>query len=130
MAYLKKLEPLVTTSERALLKTHITIAGKIKCFKKLFVKGVMIKTFEYINWLYAKKKYVAILRVIEQLSTSSYQPSKSYKAKELIRYCEFLLSDVCGHCKECLDELIASLNTTHELGQRIEKEARKIACSE
>ena len=123
----------VTTSERNLLAIHNTMATKIKSFKRLFIKkGLMMRTFDYINWLHTTSDYTGISEMITQLY-SDLPPNWTMrygKYMDLINYCMFLelyrykLDENDG--KRLGLDCIASLNTSHELGSAIEAKIRTI----
>ena len=132
VSYITKMS-FVATSERNLLVIHNTMAAKIKSFKRLFIKkGLMMRTYEYINWLHTTSDYTGISEMITQLY-SDLPPNWTMrygKYMDLINYCMFL-----GLYRYKLDEndgkrlgldCIAGLNTSHELGSAIEAKIRTI----
>ena len=123
--------PFTTMSERNLLIAHNTIAARIKCLKRFFIKkGEMMKTFDYINSLHQKGDYIAIDRVctlLEQDITPSHRP-QYFKIRELINYCVFL--DELRYIRDShmlaalVSDMIDTLNIGHELGRAIERRVR------
>jgi len=126
----------ITSSEKNLLSIHNVIATKLKAFKRLFIKkGVMMRTFEYINYLHARKDYVGISEMIGQLYSDlpPHWTLRYHKYMELIDYCSFLeYSQYKIHHTDMTVvglELIASLNMDHELGRAIEVKVRSVLSS-
>jgi hypothetical protein len=126
----------VTSSEKNLLSIHNDIAVKLKAFKRLFIKkGLMMRTFEYINGLHARKDYVGISEMIGQLYSDlpPHWTLRYHKYMELIDYCSFLeYSQYKMHHSDIAlvgMEVIASLNMSHELGRAIEAKIRSVLCS-
>lgn len=109
------------------------MAIKIKSFKRIFIKkGLMMRTFEYINYLHANDDYGGISTMINQLY-SDLPPHwilRHYKYMELIEYCSFLeyyryrINNAEGMALGL--ELIDRLNMGHELGRAIEAKVRSI----
>lgn len=123
----------VTRSERYLLSIHNTISSKVKSFKRLFIqKGLLLRTFDYITWLYEKEDFNGIELVIMQLHSQVpvHWSPRYYKYYELIDYCVFLISYnrnlTAIEGLTAATDLIATLNLGHELGRRIEKKVLDI----
>jgi hypothetical protein len=125
----------VEHSERRLLVIHNAIAAKVKAFKRIFVKkGLMMRTFDYINQLHENKDFKGISKMITQLQIEYMDPqyrfNRDYKYNELIGYCFFLedyrikKNDAEGIILGA--ELIGTLNVGHELGRSIEKKILQI----
>ena len=111
----------IKTSERNLLKTHFVLVNKLKSFKKIFGKGQMMKTFEYIHNLYCKKEFKSIQRVQEMLieKMPMFHQLQYHKYNELIIYCQFLLDSHAG-LQNHVNTIITILDTNHELGRCIQ----------
>jgi hypothetical protein len=125
----------VEHSERRLLVIHNAIAAKVKAFKRIFVKkGLMMRTFDYINQLHENKDFKGISKMITHLQIEYMDPqyrfNRDYKYNELIGYCFFLedyrikKNDAEGIILGA--ELIGTLNVGHELGRSIEKKILQI----
>jgi len=125
----------VERSERRLLIIHNAIAARLKTFKRIFIKkGLMMRTFDYINQLYENKDFKGISKMITRLQIEyndpQYRFNRDYKYNELIAYCMFLedyhnkKNDAEGIILGA--ELIEMLNVGHELGRCIEKKILQI----
>jgi hypothetical protein len=106
---------------------------RLKAFKRLFVKrGLMMKTFDYINWLHHNEDYKGISDMITELyADTPYHWEPRYKKyKELINYCLFLeyyrdrVSENEGI--RLANKLFESLSLDHELGCAIKKRVQLI----
>ena len=125
---MSKGQQFILTSERNLLSMHITIATRIKSFKKLFIKkGLMMKIFEQICWLHQTQNYECISDMVVQLySVTPYHWEPRHgKYKELIEYCLFLekykIRDSEEEGYHLARDLFDRLNLGHELGRAIKK---------
>jgi len=123
----------VQTSEKNLLAIHVTMVARVKAFKRLFLKrGLMMKTFDYINWLHHREDYKGISDMITQLyADTPYHWEPRYKKyKELINYCLFLeyYKDRASENEGVLlaNKLFESLSLDHELGCAIKKRVQLI----
>jgi len=123
----------VQTSERNLLAIHVTMVARVKAFKRLFLKrGLMMKTFDYINWLHHREDYKGISDMITQLyADTPYHWEPRYKKyKELINYCLFLeyYRDKASENEgiRLANKLFESLSLDHELGCAIKKRVQLI----
>lgn len=123
----------VQTSERNLLAIHVTMVARVKAFKRLFLKqGLMMKTFDYINWLHHREDYKGISDMITQLyADTPYHWEPRYKKyKELINYCLFLeyYKDRASENEGILlaNKLFEGLSLDHELGCAIKKRVQLI----
>jgi hypothetical protein len=123
----------VQTSEKNLLAIHVTMVARVKAFKRLFLKrGLMMKTFDYINWLHHREDYKGISDMITQLyADTPYHWEPRYKKyKELINYCLFLeyYKDRASENEGILlaNKLFESLSLDHELGCAIKKRVQLI----
>ena len=118
-------KPWVSTSERNLLAAHDTMALRLKRVRRIFIKkGKMMKTFDHINRLHDTRNYKGIQRVADMLYRDMPSPwsPRHHKYHELIGYCQFL-KEIRAGGEGLLEELRASLNMGHELGDAIYKAA-------
>ena len=109
------------------------MVARVKAFKRLFLKrGLMMKTFDYINWLHHREDYKGISDMITQLyADTPYHWEPRYKKyKELINYCLFLeyYKDRASENEGILlaNKLFESLSLDHELGCAIKKRVQLI----
>ena len=109
------------------------MVARVKAFKRLFLKrGLMMKTFDYINWLHHREDYKGISDMITQLyADTPYHWEPRYKKyKELINYCLFLeyYKDRASENEGVLlaNKLFESLSLDHELGCAIKKRVQLI----
>lgn len=124
---------IIEKSEQRLIMIHNSLAAKVKSFKRLFIKrGLMMRTFDYINYLHQKGYYSEIRRMMSDLYKDLphlWQPRYG-KYIDLIKYCQFLesyhrrKSDTEGII--LAKELIGSLDMGHELGNAIQKQVNRI----
>jgi len=115
-----------------MLKTHTKFIINIKPLKKIFRKGKMMKTFEYINTLYHMNNLKAIERIQIELfdNRPKFHQGNYNKYNDLILYCQYLLLVRHLNKESRLDygnEIINKLDKVHELGISIEKEILMIS---